>query len=173
MRPLFVFLSKWKNLLVLFSLFLLANFFLSQFMPKEQALDLKFAYTVDDAYQALNELDQEERARYEFGILAFDMPYLLIYGLLFSGILLKLFKNNWIVLLPFSIMVMDFFENLFVLRILQLFPIQNEKHATFASIFTSCKWVLIGILVVLSLVGLVLLVVKKMLPKSNFTKTKN
>lgn len=154
MKSLFLFLSKWKNLLILFGLFLLANFLLGKFMPKEYALDLKFAYTVEEAYAAMSQLTIEEQQRYKFGILALDMPYLVIYGLFFSGILMKLWKRNWIILIPVTIMVMDFLENLMVIQILNLFPDQSLILATLASIFTTSKWVTIGVLGGSTILGL-------------------
>ncbi|MFN4000239.1 hypothetical protein [Algoriphagus sp.] len=155
MQSLFLFLSKWRNLLLLFCLFLLANFLLSIYMPKEHALDLKFAYSVDEAYDALNQLSSEEQGRYKNGILAIDMPYLLVYGLLFSGILLKIWKREWPVLIPVTIMVMDFFENLMVILILNQLPNQSTTLASLASIFSTGKWTTIGILAGAIIFGLV------------------
>lgn len=124
-------------------------------MPKEYALDLKFAYSVDEAYTAMSHLTIEEQQRYKFGILALDMPYLLVYGLFFSGILVKLWKRKRVVLIPVSIMVMDFFENLLVIQIIDLLPNQSATLATFASIFTTSKWILIGVLALAIITGLV------------------
>ncbi|OOG77179.1 hypothetical protein [Algoriphagus sp. A40] len=158
MKLLFQFLSKGKNLVLLFCLFLLFNILLSSFMPKEYALDLKFAYSVEEAYGALSHLDLDQRKLYRFGVWALDMPYMAVYCLLFSGILIKFWKNKKVAWLPVSILVMDFFENLLVLRILKLYPVQNEILAVLASGFTTTKWVLVGILIFVLLIGLFLVV---------------
>lgn len=161
MNSIFLFVSKWMTLLLLFLLFLLANFLLGEFMPKEHALDLKFGYSVDEAYGSLNQLDKDGRGSYQFGILVLDMPYLLIYFLLFSGILMKIWKYKWVVFIPFAIMLLDFFENLTVLSMLNVFPYRSEILAVFASIFTTSKWVMIGILAVFIILGLILRLFKR------------
>lgn len=155
MEVLFESLSKWKNLLLLASLFLLFNFLLNSIMPKDYALDLMFAYTPEDAYEALSHLDFEQRKLYRNGIWALDMPYMIIYSFLFSGVLLKIYKNKKMVLLPAMIMMMDFFENLTVLRMLKLFPIQDNFLALIASAFTTSKWVVVVLMVVLIWCGLI------------------
>lgn len=155
MNSLFDFLSKWRNLLLLLGLIIIANVFLSKYMPKDQALDLKFAYTPDEANAAIANLNSEEISNYKLGILAFDMPYLVIYCLFFSGILLKLWKKKWVVIIPAAIMIFDFFENLMVLQILKTFPDQNEVVALAASVFTTGKWVMAGVLLVSIISGLI------------------
>lgn len=166
MNPLFHFLSKWRNLLLLFALFILANVLLGQFMPKEHALDLKFAYSSDEAFAALANLNDEERSNYKLGILAFDMPYLVIYGLFFSGILFKLWKKKWVALIPTAVAIFDLLENILVLQILKIFPDQNFGLAQFASVFTTGKWVMAGFLLVLILVGLFISIRNGMKSKS-------
>jgi hypothetical protein len=173
MQSLFLFLSKWRNLLLLFCLFLLANFLLGKYMPKEHALDLKFAYTEEEAYAAMNQLTIEEQQQYKFGILALDMPYLLIYGMFFSGILFKLWKRKWFVLIPAIIMVMDFFENFMVIKILNLLPDQRATLALLASIFTTSKWIAIGVLAGSIVFGLVRLLFLRFFSKSNIEEVKN
>lgn len=124
-------------------------------MPKDYALDLMFAYTPEEAFMALSHLDLEQRKLYRFGIWALDMPYMIIYCFLFSGFLLKIYNNKKMVLLPATIMLMDFFENITVLRMLKLFPIQDNSLALIASSFTTLKWVLVGMLVGLIVYGLI------------------
>ncbi len=154
MKSLFEFISKSKNLLLLACLFLLFNFLLGHFLPKDHALDLMFAYSVEEAYIALGHLNWEVREIYRIGVWALDMPYMVVYCLLFSGILIKIWKNKKMVWLPVGIFIMDFLENLMVLRILKVFPTQNEFLATFSSIFTTSKWILVALMVVIIFFGL-------------------
>lgn len=142
-------------------------------MPKEHALDLKFGYSVEEAYEALGRLDADEREGYHFGILTLDMPYLVIYFLLFSGILVKIWKKKQVVFIPFLIMVFDFLENISVLSMLRLFPERNEPVAVFASIFTTSKWVMIGILAVFIILGLILHFFKRSKAESVSAEQKN
>lgn len=142
-------------------------------MPKEHALDLKFGYSVEEAYGALSQLDTDERERYQLGILALDMPYLVIYFLFFSGILVRIWKKRQVVIIPFAILVFDFLENISVLRMLKLFPEQNELAAIFASIFSTSKWVMIGVLAAFIILGLILHFFKRSNSESVSVEQKN
>lgn len=143
------------NLIILSCLVILFNILLSSFLPADQALDLKFAYSVKEAYEAIGMLDLETRKIYRLGIWALDLPYMIIYGLLFSGILFKIWEKKKMMLIPLGVVLLDLFENLMVLRILKLYPIENEALATFASFFTTGKWLLVGVMVLMILFGLI------------------
>ncbi|RIW13146.1 hypothetical protein D0X99_17190 [Algoriphagus lacus] len=154
MKKLFQFLSKGKNLLLLAGLFLLFNYLLSHFLSKENALDLKFAYSVEEAYLALGNLDLDHRNVYSLGLWLLDTPYMIVYCLLFSGILLKLWGNRKVVFLPVLILTIDFFENLTVLKMLKIFPKENEFLALLSSFFTTSKWIMVAVLIFMILFGL-------------------
>jgi hypothetical protein len=173
MNSVYAFLSKWKNLLLLFCLFILANVLLGRFMPKDHALDLMFAYSADEAYASLEQLNAEQQKLYSFGLLALDMPYLFIYGLLFSGILMKLWKKKFTTWIPVSIMIMDFFENILILNILHLLPERHDGLATLTSIFTTFKWILIGVLAISVIAGLFSLTISRFFSKESSVKTSN
>jgi hypothetical protein len=171
MNSVYAFLSKWKNLLLLFCLFLLANVLIGQFMPKDQALDLMFAYSADEVYASLDQLDAEQRKLYSFGLWALDMPYLFIYGLFFSGILMKLWKRKFVVWIPVLIMLMDFFENILALNILHFFPERHDRLASLASLFTTSKWILVGVLAITVISGLFWLVFSRFFSKKSSVHT--
>lgn len=143
MYPLFETSGKTKNLVILSLLFGWFNLMLSQFLSKDHALDLKFAYSVEEAYLAIGQLNLDQRLLYRFGIWALDMPYMLVYGLLLGGILYRIWGKGKILWLPYLISASDFLENLWILRILKLFPQENEVLAILASIFTTAKWVFV------------------------------
>lgn len=147
-------MSNWVNLTILTCLLLLFNFLLSSFLPADHVLDLRFAYSVQEAYKEIGMLDVETRNIYRLGIWALDLPYMIIYGLLFSGILFKIWKTQKVLILPLGVVLMDFFENLMVLRILKIYPLENQVLATFASFFTTCKWLLVGLMFLTVLYGL-------------------
>ncbi|GAB3219124.1 hypothetical protein J0A67_04065 [Algoriphagus aestuariicola] len=155
MKSLFQFLSRWRNLLLLFFLFVLFNGLLNSILPKKHALDLMFAYSADDAYAALAQLDRDQLSVYSVGIWVLDMPYIVIYGLLFTGLLLKIWKRTVVVWLPLGIATMDLFENLSISRILYLFPLRQEFLVTVASFFTTSKWTMVGFLVLSIFCGLI------------------
>lgn len=147
-------MNSWLNLAILTGLLFLFNFLLSSQMPADQALDLRFAYSVQEAYEAIGMLDFESREIYSYGIWALDLPYMVIYGLLFSGLLYKIWKTQKVLILPLGVVLMDLFENLMVLRILKIYPLENQVLATLASFFTTSKWLLVGLMVLTILFGL-------------------
>lgn len=155
MLKLFKSIDNRMNLIILTLLLVLFNILLSSLLPADQALDLKFAYSVQEAYEAIGMLDLETRNIYRLGIWALDLPYMIIYGLLFSGVLFKIWKKKKVMLIPLGVVLLDLFENLMVLRILKLYPLENEILATFASFFTTGKWLLVGVMVLMILFGLI------------------
>lgn len=148
------FVSDKRILIALFFLIVALNLSLSFFMPKEHALDLKFAYTFSEAYQSLSEMDSDTRSFYRLGIWTLDFPYMIVYSLFFSGILCRIWGSRMIIYIPFFIAVFDFFENLMVLRILKLFPIPNRLLTLLASGFTTLKWLAVGLMFLAILWGL-------------------
>lgn len=147
-------MNSWLNLAILTCLLFLFNFLLSSQLPADKVLDLRFAYSVQEAYDSIGMLDLETRKIYRLGIWALDLPYMVIYGLLFSGLLFKIWKTQKVLILPLGVVLMDLFENLMVLRILKLFPLENQVLAILASFFTTCKWLLAGLMVLTILYGL-------------------
>lgn len=154
MLKLFKSMNSWFNLAILTCLLFLFNFLLSSQLPADKVLDLRFAYSVQEAYDSIGMLDLETRKIYRLGIWALDLPYMVIYGLLFSGLLYKIWKTQKVLILPLAVVLMDLFENLMVLRILKLFPLENQVLAILASFFTTCKWLLVGLMVLTILYGL-------------------
>ncbi len=112
-----------------------------------------FAYTADEAYSAMGHLDSNQRHIYSLGIWILDMPYMVIYCMLFSGFLVKIWKNRRTALLPLAILLMDLFENLSILAVLGSYPAQNQLLANAASFFTTAKWILVGILLCALIAG--------------------
>lgn len=147
-------MNSWFNLTILTCLLFLFFFLLSSLLPADKVLDLRFAYSVQEAYELIGMLDLETRKIYRFGIWALDLPYMFIYGLLFSGLLHKIWKNQKVLIIPLGVVLMDLFENLMVLRILKIYPLENQALATLASLFTTCKWLLVGLMILTILFGL-------------------
>ncbi|MBS4070728.1 hypothetical protein ACFPIK_01875 [Algoriphagus aquatilis] len=152
MNTLFEFLGNKRSLYVLLILFAILNFSLTYFMPKDQALDLKFAYSVEEAYLLLGQLNQSQREFYCFGAWALDLPYMIVYTLFFSGILYRLWNKKRIAWIAFFILLADFFENIFILQVLKNYPSHLSDTVMYASIFTTSKWIFVGV-VLLSIVG--------------------
>jgi len=164
-------MNKFLNLLgkrpILISLFfatLLFNFLLSYFMPKDYALDLKFAYTYWEAIQSIDAMDQSTRALYKLGIWILDFPYLLIYSVFLFGVLQKLFGKQPVIYLPFLIAIVDLFENVSVTAILNSFPNTSHLLVLLSSFFTTCKWILVGVTALSIIIGVIKYFVTKKYP---------
>lgn len=154
MNTLFEFLSNKKTLTVLLIHFVILNFSLTYFMPKDQALDLKFAYSTEEAYLLLGQLNHSQREFYCFGMWALDLPYMIVYTLFFSGIIYRLWNKKRVAWIAALILVADFLENLFIFQILKNYPSHLSDTVMFASIFTTSKWILVGVVLVAIAVGL-------------------
>ncbi|MDX5337425.1 MAG: hypothetical protein LPK25_00245 [Cyclobacteriaceae bacterium] len=145
--------SPTKGLVILGILFIAFNAMIPQFLPKDQALDLKFAYSREDVINSLSQLSSSQIADYKFGLLALDMPYLVTYSLLLAGVLFRLWGNTSIVYIPFIAAFADLLENLAVLKILNVFPAIGNSIVVLASVSTTAKWILAGIIVLGILAG--------------------
>lgn len=154
MKSIFCDLERRRNLFVLFILFVWINYLLSSYLPKEYALDLKFAYSAEEAYQSLNHLSPKEIDLYRFGVWSLDMPYLLIYFLFFSALLKRLWGGRRYFVVPMFIAVMDLVENFLLLGILSSYPDERTTLVWICSGFSTLKWVAVGFLILLILGGL-------------------
>lgn len=157
-------IGKKYVLLTLFFATLIFNFLLSYFMPKDYALDLKFAYTYWEAIQSLSAMDLNTRNLYRAGIWILDFPYLLIYSSFLIGILVKLYGKQPIIWLPLLVGTVDLFENILETILLNTFPFTSHLLVLFASFFTTCKWILVAGVGLSIIVGVVKLFLFKKHP---------
>ncbi|WP_323822444.1 hypothetical protein [Algoriphagus sp. C2-6-M1] len=155
MKAIFKILDKPLSLVVLFVLFVLFNFLLNRFMPTDLALDLRFAYSGSEGIRVIKSMSASIRERYLMGIWVLDTPYMLVYLLLLSGLISKIWKQKKFLVLPFAIVCLDFFENLMVSGLLLSYPSERLILGYLASFFTTSKWLSVGICVVFILAGLI------------------
>ncbi|WP_026952878.1 hypothetical protein [Algoriphagus mannitolivorans] len=139
--------SEAKVLVILGILFIGFNLLIPFFLPKDQALDLRFAYSVEEATFLMNQLTVDQISDYKFGLMALDMPYLIAYSLLFAGILFKLWGSSFLIYVPFFAGLADFIENLAVFQVLDGLPKASESWIIFASVSTTAKWIFVAILI--------------------------
>lgn len=147
MKTLIKSVSGTKVLVILGLLFLGFNVLIPLYLPKDQALDLRFAYSIEEASLLLNQLSQDQISDYKFGLLALDMPYLFAYSFFFGGILFRLWGSSPIMYLPFFAALADAFENLAVFQVLADLPVASEKLLIFASVSTTFKWIFVAFLI--------------------------
>ena len=144
-----------RSIFVLVALFLTFNFLIKNTIPSEVVLDLKFGYSAKAAYLTLSDMGAEMRKAYIKCLLIFDIPYMVIYTLLFIQLLNFLWKDTRIQLVCIGILIFDFFENLAIYGMIQIFPNYSSFLGFTASFFTIGKWILVSIVTTLVIVGAV------------------
>lgn len=158
--------ASGKNVLWLLGLYLPFPAFIFPQLEKRMAqqathtpivpLDLQFDYTPSTAYQTLYNMGEVGRKYYFWGEVTIDVLYPMIYGFLFSLIILWLFrkigetKPTWqrLALVPLLAMGMDFLENIAIVSLIRIFPNQSpafDQWAFAAESFGAIKWASAGI----------------------------
>ncbi|MEP0713989.1 hypothetical protein [Algoriphagus sp.] len=138
-------LGSRSNLAILFALFLLFIVLLNYYMPRSLALDVKFAYTADEAYTTLKSMGPALRAEYLYIIWVLDSTYMVIYLLLFSSLIVKFLNNKLIAILPLLIFIFDLLENIMVTSLLLKYPTESHILGFVASFFTTTKWLIVAV----------------------------
>ncbi len=145
METIFKKLGKPSILLVLFALFILFNILLGYFMPMSLALDLRFAYSANEAYTSLKSMGSTVRENYIIVIWVLDSAYMVVYLLLFCSLIIRVLNVRSLIILPFLVFILDLFENLAVTILLLRFPSESQVLGLIASFFTSTKWLVVGL----------------------------
>ena len=122
------------------------------------ALDARLSYTSQQAYQALEAYGPAGRAQYARTILLLDIVFPVIYalllGLLAARGLVRAFPTSpriqILALLPFAAMLFDWLENASILTLLARFPQRLDGLAAAAGGFTSLKWLVLALAVLLA-----------------------
>jgi hypothetical protein len=146
-----------KNALILLGMVILINVLLVLSMvgnPDLKPLDLQLSYSPEKAYELISAYNEKDRFQYILVEITLDLIYPIVYALLFSFILFLLHKDAQIAKFPFLITILDLIENGGIVTMLASYP--NELHgvASFTSIFTTLKWIAIGLTVILIFWGI-------------------
>lgn len=165
--------STLKNCLIFFVLFIIFSILLQvkplgveglqEIVPNATILDLERGYSVDQAYAILEYLKNTGRAFYQ-KLLFFDTIFVFIHTIFFTLVLTGLFKQIVdkksilfkIGIIAILIGILDLLENMAAFVLLLRFPERIEFLAQLASFFSTAKYQLIPISVLLVLVGMIL-----------------
>lgn len=164
--------ANWRNILIGFGLIVVFNLVLFPIgLGKMQAIapnaagpfDLEFSYTYQQALEMLESYTAEGRRIYTQSTIFVDVPYPITYGITLTLLLLILLpwafpdntKIETLTALPFVIVMADFIENTGIVLMLQTYPEEIGGYATFASTFSSIKWSLIGLLMLIIIGSLI------------------
>lgn len=123
--------------------------------------DLMFSYGPEKLYSMAADYGPEGRQHYIRSRLTFDIAYPLVYGFFLATTISFTFRSVWpeyVVLHRFArvalaAMAADLLENLSLVAVMAAFPDPLLLAAAAAASFTVAKWILLGLALLLSLVG--------------------
>ncbi len=149
--------ARPEILILLFSIVVIVNFLLFPLlMPAGEGLrplDIMFAYSPSEAYEMIASYGEETRKNYIRGLLFIDFAYPVIYSLLLGfGIYLS-WRNPRLSLQPLVIMAADYLENTGIIIMLSAWPEQITALAIATSIFTTLKWLMVALSVIIIIAG--------------------
>lgn len=147
-------------------------------------LDLRFSYTPDDAYTVMKSLESEGRRLYVETTASEDLVFPLTYVLCLAFTLTAVFQAAFsptfrtisgkpgahlttagiqaaasfrsITRLPFLVLACDYLENGCLIVLMLIYPTRLNWLARLASIFTSLKWILGAVCVLLIIFGVLI-----------------
>ena len=133
-------------------------------------LDLHFSYSPDLVYKHLAALGEEGRSAYTRMALTSDLVFPVVYSLALSVALMlvlqKLFppasRFRYLCLFPFLIIIVDWCENLSLAFVTYAFPEPVDWIVNSASFFTSLKWTLVVLTVLMLLTAVTIRIVSSL-----------
>ncbi|MCX7608697.1 MAG: hypothetical protein N2049_05710 [Anaerolineales bacterium] len=164
--------ANWKTIALLTALFLTFTVFIlpaaaSADGKSLSVLDRRFWYTPQQAYEAISQYSPEARQAAMLTHLSLDVMYPLIYGLLLSLLLLVVYRHapvaqqSQLVLLPWRAVFADLFENTGLVVMFALYPARFSLLSWLTAIFTALKWLQLGLSLLVLLIGVLLLISRK------------
>jgi len=171
-------LTNWKTVIVLAVLILPFNVFI---FPARSAklrelagknvptVDSMFAHTPAQVYAVISDYGEQGRQHHALTELTADLLYPILYSLLLGLLVTLIFRRAFasisfmqkLWLLPFVAAVTDYGENATVVTLLLPYPQKLTGVAWAGSLFTTAKWVLVGVSFILIVVGLIALLIKR------------
>jgi hypothetical protein len=176
-RPRLESLARSRVILLLLGLYLLLTFVVFPFITGElgrlsggaSMLDMQFSYTPQQAFQAVEAYGEQGRPLYGISSLTADLLYPVVYSLLLALVMIYTFRRAFspqsplqgTVYLPFFTALADYLENASVVVLLASYPQRPEAVAQAANVFTSLKWGLLLVSMLLAVIGIVAWRIKK------------
>lgn len=123
-------------------------------------LDVHLYYNAETAYNLLKSYDAAAFANYRLCALTVDMVYPVFYAFLISLLIASVLRRrytagqsiHWLRAAPFIIMLVDWFENLTIVRLMDQWPIFDADLANIAGLLTFTKWSLLAVVMSLLIV---------------------
>ena len=150
--------ATWNSILILLGLIITFNLLIFPLAYKTNQniipLDLQFSYSSEKAYNILAKYSNQDLKEYVIAELTVDLIFPIVYALFLSFLLFKLTKRSILSLFPLLIILSDFSENFGIAAIIHYLPHKLPNLVALTSLFTSLKWILIAISILLILVAL-------------------
>ena len=171
-------LTNWKTVIALIVLILPFNVLI---FPTHSAklrelagrnvptIDSMLAYTPAQVYDVISNYGEQGRQHHAVTELTADLLYPILYSLLLSLLVTLIFRRAYATTsftqklwrLPIVAALTDYGENATVVTLLLRYPQKLAGVAWVASLFTTTKWVLVGVSFILVVIGLVALLIKR------------
>lgn len=161
------FIERISSIPVLVALTLLSALFPAALFPAYgigdiKLLDLHFSYSSAQVYEHLATLGEDGRHAYIRMALSADLAFPVIYSLALSIALIMILQRlfpptsrfRYLSLFPFLIVIIDWCENLSLAFVTSAFPEPVDWIVNFASFFTSLKWTLVVLTVLMLLTAI-------------------
>lgn len=172
------FIKRISSAPTLLALMLVSALFPALFFPLHEignikVLDLYFSYSPDQVYAYLTDLGEDGRRAYTSMALCSDLIFPVIYALALSIALMQVLikrvpANSQLLslcLFPFLIVIADWCENLSLAFVTRTFPESADRVVTAASFFTSLKWTLVVLTVLVLLIALAIQIINNIRSK--------
>lgn len=130
--------------------------------PGAGPLDLKFAYSPAEAFATIDAFTDQGRAAYRLFLLSADIAYPISYTLMFGWAIVLLARGtrlapvSWPLIPPLLLLGFDLLENTSIVALLSAYPAKSMALAIAASVFTTLKWIMVGVTIAV-LLGLVIM----------------
>ena len=151
----------------LYLVFVLVIFPAAAMVSTAPPIDLAFHYSVEEVYNWIELYGEDGRERYMLGELTVDMAYPIVYTFLFCG-LIGFFANirdkgkySDLAFLPGAIWLFDMFENAGIVAMFYWYPEKLPLVESVSSWFTSIKWTLALIVILITILLGIRFVVQK------------
>jgi len=149
--------------LTLFSALFPAVLFPAHGIGNIKPLDLYFSYSPDQVYQHLAALGTKGRSTSVSMALTTDMVFPVVYSMALSVVLVLVLRKllpperrlRYLCLFPFLIILADWCENVSLSMVMRTYPGRTDTIVIFASTFTSLKWMLIILTLLMLLVAVI------------------
>ena len=172
-------LANWKTIVVLILIALPFNWVifpmrsarLQELAGKSVSIiDVMFAYTPAQVYELVSAYGEQGRQLYAVTELTVDLAYPILYNSLLGLLMAIIFRSAFssvspwqkLPLLPLASWLADYLENVGITIMLMSYPQELDALAWVTSVFSTAKWTVGGACVILIVIGLVVLLVKKL-----------